>query len=448
MTQSPSTLSRRHRSVVQSDIRRGNITNLEKFLQSDEGDTNVLVNDRGTTLLMYATEYGQTDCVKAILEKGGANVNYQNANGMTALMKAYEGGHMDIVDLLLEYGADWNICNKSGKTAHFYLTNFMQQSVENVDSSGDRGHDEEEIIVRELPPAIKEQTYDDDIDAFIYSTRNILDLKIVYTILSHNYRCGYITMDDFQKYAHKALEHIVQLLSDTTDSVIFKYVIKKAQSDGLITEFERKKLKEEASKAVILNSDCIKSIKRSINNIQGRLDNLEQSIQKILHNHKRSSKVKMAFAFPKAILNIFTLGVAGSAMDAIMDVALSQIVDFGDVEHISKVVGGVGSVGESFGGKLGKASRAAVMFQEGVELAADEVSLDDAASYFIEEGEGMAQKNFAKNTVKVTADVESSRDEMYKKIGYVAQLSQKEAEVMNSTAIESGEFKKSGWFGF
>ena len=427
-TQSPSTLSRKRRSIVQSNIRRGNIINLEKFLESEEGDTNVLVNDRGTTLLMYATEYGQTEGVKAILQKGGADVNHQNANGMTALMKAYEGGHMDIVDLLLEYGADWNVCNKSGKTAHFYLTNFMQQSVKNTNatSSGGDHDDEQDVVVRELPPAIKEQTYDDDIEAFIYSTRNVLDLKIVYTILSHNYRCEYITMDDFRQYAHKALEHIAQLLSDTTDSVIFKYVIKKAQSDGLITEFERKKLKEEATKAVVLNSDCIKSIKRSINNMQTRLDNLEQSMQKLQTNHVRSSKVKIAFAFPKAILNIFTLGVAGSTMEAIMDVALSQIVDFSDVEHISEVVGGVGSVVENFDGKVGKAGRAALMFQEGLEAATDEASLADAASYLIEECEEKAQKKYAKKTA---ADVESSRDEMYKKVGYVAQLSQREAAI-------------------
>ncbi len=421
-------VSRRLRSRVQSDIRKGNISGIESFLLSTEGDVNAVVNDRGTSLIIYATEYGQTDVVRVLLEKGGVDTNAKNANGMTALMKAYEGGHMDIVDMLLESGVDSNIRNQSGKTAHFYLTKFTKENTNNNDITEEQGDNRESTHVQTLPHVIKEREYNDEIEALIYSTRNILDLKIVYTIVSHNYRCRYISMDDFRSYAHKALEHIAQLLTDTTDSVVFKYILKKAEADDLITEFERKKFKMEATKAVVLNSDCIQSLKRSIKSIQGRLDVLEHSLQKVQKNHARSVKVKAALAFPKAILNIFTLGVAGSTMEAMMEVAMSQIVDFGDTDHIIEVLGDASE------------SESALMFEEGVE-AAEDTTLEDAYEYFLEESEGIGEdmvgdllegKEKKKIMKNYNFGSESEKEAIFKQIGFAAQLSKKEAHLLGN----------------
>ena len=75
-------------------------------LDEEDEDYNIMmqsadfVNTRGPgrkTALHFAALGGHMNCVKALIEKGGANVNEPDTNSMTPLMIACERGNLDIV---------------------------------------------------------------------------------------------------------------------------------------------------------------------------------------------------------------------------------------------------------------------------------------------------------------------------------------------------------------
>ena len=66
--------------------------------------------------LMEATTKGDSEKVKALLEKG-ADVNAKENNGLTALMRAAFAGQSEIVQALVAKGADVNTKVNNGFTA-------------------------------------------------------------------------------------------------------------------------------------------------------------------------------------------------------------------------------------------------------------------------------------------------------------------------------------------
>eukprot|EP00731_Ephydatia_muelleri_P005837 Em0003g85a len=70
----------------------------------------------GRTALMKASEAGQVECVMVLLDRG-AEVNMQDKLGKTALMKASEAGQVECVKVLLDRGAEVNMQDEWGQTA-------------------------------------------------------------------------------------------------------------------------------------------------------------------------------------------------------------------------------------------------------------------------------------------------------------------------------------------
>ncbi|KAL6438502.1 hypothetical protein ACFW04_004528 [Cataglyphis niger] len=65
-------------------------------------DVNQMID--GRTPLHYAADYGQSEVVRYLLEKG-ANANATDKHGITTLLAAIWEGHTNCVKLLLEKGA-------------------------------------------------------------------------------------------------------------------------------------------------------------------------------------------------------------------------------------------------------------------------------------------------------------------------------------------------------
>jgi ankyrin len=86
-------------AVVQNDI-----ATVQRLIQ-ENADLNAVVF--GATALHLAAEYGQSQIVRLVLEKG-ANVDPVDNLGRTPLLWAAENGHSDIVQLLVSHGADVN----------------------------------------------------------------------------------------------------------------------------------------------------------------------------------------------------------------------------------------------------------------------------------------------------------------------------------------------------
>jgi len=92
-------------------IKKANIDELQEAIKSG---ANVDLSDpNGTTVLMMASAFGQTETVRKLLE-GGAKPDLQDGNGNTALMTACKNNRLDVVKLLLEYKADLNLKNNDG----------------------------------------------------------------------------------------------------------------------------------------------------------------------------------------------------------------------------------------------------------------------------------------------------------------------------------------------
>jgi len=86
-------------------------------LGPDEG----AIPDRGRTSLCSASEEGDLETVRSLLD-GGVDVNERDAFQSTALLLATSRGKFEVARLLIEYGADVNSHNKMGVTPLFPAT--------------------------------------------------------------------------------------------------------------------------------------------------------------------------------------------------------------------------------------------------------------------------------------------------------------------------------------
>ena len=73
----------------------------------------------GATALILASQNGNAEIVKLLLEKG-SDINLQRSDGFSALMAAVKDGHADVAKLLLEKGADPRLKDIMGKTVVDY----------------------------------------------------------------------------------------------------------------------------------------------------------------------------------------------------------------------------------------------------------------------------------------------------------------------------------------
>ena len=85
----------------------------------DHPNIDVSATDRwGRTALMWASAFGHLDCIRFLIEKGGADVNAKSSReGDTALILATTANRLDVVQLLQDSGADVDDNNGKGLTA-------------------------------------------------------------------------------------------------------------------------------------------------------------------------------------------------------------------------------------------------------------------------------------------------------------------------------------------
>ncbi|XP_043596537.1 myotrophin-like [Bombus pyrosoma] len=83
-------------------IKNGDLEQVRDIVEKKNIDVNEMID--GRTPLHYAADYGQSEVVRYLLEKG-ANANVTDKHGITALLAAIWEGHTNCVKLLLEKGA-------------------------------------------------------------------------------------------------------------------------------------------------------------------------------------------------------------------------------------------------------------------------------------------------------------------------------------------------------
>ncbi|OAD54673.1 Myotrophin [Eufriesea mexicana] len=83
-------------------IKNGDLEQVRDIVENKNIDVNQMID--GRTPLHYAADYGQSEVVRYLLEKG-ANANVIDKHGITTLLAAIWEGHTNCVKLLLEKGA-------------------------------------------------------------------------------------------------------------------------------------------------------------------------------------------------------------------------------------------------------------------------------------------------------------------------------------------------------
>ena len=110
-------LAQKLRSQVRKSIsNREELGSLLTELLNERGDTN-LKSNTGQTPLMLAAFDGDSQSVKALLQKHVDLDAAESSHGWTALVYAIWGGDHSLVSNLLEYDPDAGIKDKKGRTA-------------------------------------------------------------------------------------------------------------------------------------------------------------------------------------------------------------------------------------------------------------------------------------------------------------------------------------------
>lgn len=96
-------------------VRRGDLTNTKRLVNSLTGDVNYRDPRDGESPLYVAAQYGHLHIGKFLL-KNGAAVDMPDYNHETALFKATRRGSVEFVQLLLQKGANVNALNQWGES--------------------------------------------------------------------------------------------------------------------------------------------------------------------------------------------------------------------------------------------------------------------------------------------------------------------------------------------
>ena len=108
----------------------GNIKAINQHT-ADGSDLNAKEPVGGSTPLMVAALFGQTEAAKLLIQKG-ANVNIKNNDGSTALHLAAAFGLIETVELLLAKGADVDARKDDGKTALDDVAGMWSEELEGI----------------------------------------------------------------------------------------------------------------------------------------------------------------------------------------------------------------------------------------------------------------------------------------------------------------------------
>lgn len=127
---------RRYIKDLHEAVENGNSQKVQDLLY--KGVDAETKNEKGWTPLIAASQAGNINIVRLLLEIGKANVNTKDNNNRTALSWALEGGHYDVVRALFEKGASMD-CKWTfgGHDADVKAVTFFQDSGDVVSASQD-----------------------------------------------------------------------------------------------------------------------------------------------------------------------------------------------------------------------------------------------------------------------------------------------------------------------
>jgi len=95
--------------IIEDFIREANIEKLKELLGSiDQNELNTL-DDNGLGLIHWASDRGNAEVLKLIINTKGIDIDLKDSEGQTAIFYAASCGHKDCVILLLDHNANKGI---------------------------------------------------------------------------------------------------------------------------------------------------------------------------------------------------------------------------------------------------------------------------------------------------------------------------------------------------
>jgi len=189
--------------------------------------------------------------------------------------------------------------------------------------------------------------------------------KVFYTMVSYYFTLGELKEKERNHLVKQALKACSKLCDTDFNYALFRIHLDKAFQDNAISKIVKYELEGAGNKEHIRNADFIQQmqalvvhnmeqleeLQSDIQDIYASLSKLESNVKKVnesLSNIatglRRKYRIEACAGFVGALLNAISFGVAGSAMQGCISLALSEIVNFGDVPHLCQVVEGVGDI--------------------------------------------------------------------------------------------------------
>lgn len=167
-----------------------------------------------------------------------------------------------------------------------------------------------------------------DITNFLRLVENAFDLAVVYSILKKFRLLGLITHKEHRVYTQFVIRLTASKDRRVQETLTFREVEDMAKQDQLINEdFCHNRLENQT---INENTDNIRQINERLDEITRRVVNIEKCCKQIQEHYNRNVKVKLFASLACAIVNLFTMGIAGSAVSTIVESTLYQIIKFDD----------------------------------------------------------------------------------------------------------------------
>eukprot|EP00562_Extubocellulus_spinifer_P028296 CAMPEP_0178653632 /NCGR_PEP_ID=MMETSP0698-20121128/23300_1 /TAXON_ID=265572 /ORGANISM="Extubocellulus spinifer, Strain CCMP396" /LENGTH=667 /DNA_ID=CAMNT_0020295445 /DNA_START=452 /DNA_END=2452 /DNA_ORIENTATION=+ len=351
----------------------------------DSGANANAVNGHDNTPLHFASWNGHSKVAKTLLAEG-ANVNAVGKSGRTPLHCASWEGRDKVAKMLLGEGADINATNNDGKTPLDLARSKSQQAVVTLleDVLAGRivpaGNERKGRFIEVLNNVLTSVEATDEGRPFIDEngkTVTLMDLmrrpielmddffqlKMIYTSVNAYHRVGVMKDGGRSALLISALERAKYFCKDGYHHAIYGTALDYSVEKGIIDDFKRKELSSDATVVRVMTSDGIKymlkmiqantrailQLKEEANDLRwatykavGELREdvalVNDSLNTLREGMLYKQKVKAVGSLVSAVLNAFSFGAAGSAIQGVMGLTLARIVDFGDPANIKNAL--------------------------------------------------------------------------------------------------------------
>ncbi|CAN0119519.1 unnamed protein product, partial [Phaeothamnion confervicola] len=152
--------------------------------------------------------------------------------------------------------------------------------------------------------------------------------------------------DESKLFTKRVLEVAARFVPVCRDSyAVFMVALDRARNLEIIDAHEYYAMSGDAHVERVKNADFVKEMQDEIKQIAGKTYDLEEALfvfwsalEDLRKAHQAQLRAQAIAGLFKAVVNVLSLGAGGAVLDSAVAIALSQIVDIGDIEAAKKLL--------------------------------------------------------------------------------------------------------------